>query len=218
VSKINPEIAHLAVPVADLRHYEGNPKKHDLAAIADSLTVNGQYRPIVVWKSSSAKRHGRVLAGNGTLEAARDRLGWTEIAATWVEATPKQAAKIVAADNRIGELAGFDDAALVEVLREAGLEGTGYGESDLDKLLKSLEAETQQAPELGFSMALMEEHNYVVLAFDNGLDWQAAVQALGIETVKAWDAKDKYVRAGVGRVVPGAPVVRRLIEAGAGGE
>lgn len=218
MSQINPEIAHLAVPVADLRHYKGNPKKHDLAAIADSLTVNGQYRPIVVWRSDNPNRHARVLAGNGTLEAARDRLGWEEIAATWVEATPKQAAKIVAADNRIGELAGFDDAALLEVLREAGIEGTGYSDTDLDKLVASLEAETEQAPELGFSMTLMEEHNYVVLAFDNSLDWQAALQALNIDTVKAWDAKDKYVRAGVGRVVPGSPVIRRLVESGATGE
>lgn len=214
MSKINPEIAHLATPVGDLRHYKGNPKKHDLAAIAESLTVNGQYRPIVVWRSDNPNRHGTVLAGNGTLETARDRLGWEEIACTWVEATPKQAAKIVAADNRIGELAGFDDAALVEVLRAAGVEGTGYSDDDLDKLVASLEAETEQAPELGFSMTLMEEHNYVVLAFDNSLDWQSALQALGIETVKAWDAKDKYVRAGVGRVIPGSPVIRRLVAAG----
>lgn len=210
MSKINPEIAHLATPVGDLRHYPGNPKKHDLAAIADSLVVNGQYRPIVAWRSENPERQGTVLAGNGTLEAARDRLGWAEIAVTWVECTKKQAAKIVAADNRIGELAGFDDAALVKVLEEAGVEGTGYKESDLEKLLKSLEASESVVPELEISPSLMERHDFVVLYFDNELDWHQAQQVLGIQTVKAWDSRPGYDRKGVGRLIPGAPIVRRL--------
>lgn len=208
--KINPSIAHLAEPIGSLSHYGKNPRKHDLNAIADSLSVNGQYRPIVVWRNDEPEKHGRVLAGNGTLKAARDRLAWTHIAATWVEATDQQAAKIVAADNRISDLAGYDDNLLAQVLQEAGVEGTGYTQDDLDQMLESLQPEQVVVPEVEFSEYVGEHHNYVVLTFDNDIDWQAAVETFGIRTVKAWDARPGYERKGLGRVIDGVAVVRRL--------
>ena len=37
----------LAVPIDDVHPYEHNPRRGDLAALTESLEVNGQYRPIV---------------------------------------------------------------------------------------------------------------------------------------------------------------------------
>lgn len=64
------------VKVDDLQYDPENPRKHNdknIQAIAASLKEFGQQRPIVV------TRKGIVVAGNGTLEAAR-LLKWGEIA------------------------------------------------------------------------------------------------------------------------------------------
>jgi site-specific DNA-methyltransferase (adenine-specific) len=124
------------VPIADLRPFASNPRRGDLKAIADSLRANGQYRPIV-----ARRQTGEVLAGNHTLRAARD-LGWTEIAATFVDCTDEQAKRIVLADNRTNDLAAYDDSALVELLQGLpSLEGTGYDQEALEQLLDELDPE-----------------------------------------------------------------------------
>ncbi len=122
-----------AVPIDRLRPYPGNPRRGDLEAIRESLRENGQYRPIVVNRSTS-----EVLVGNHTLKAAR-QLGWKEIAVTYVDADEARARRIVLADNRTSDLAGYDSAALADLLQELPeLSGTGYDEDDLDALLSEL--------------------------------------------------------------------------------
>jgi site-specific DNA-methyltransferase (adenine-specific) len=92
-----------------------NARKHsqrNLDAIAASLEKFGQRKPIVVHR-------GVVLAGNGTLEAAKS-LGWTEIEIAevpddWDDDTAKAYAL---ADNRTAELAEWDESALAKQLLE----------------------------------------------------------------------------------------------------
>jgi len=121
------------VPIGRLKPYAKNARRGDVAAIAESLRVNGQYRPIVV-----NRRTMEVLAGNHTLRAAR-KLGWSEIAATLVDVDEERAKRIVLADNRTSDLATYDSEALAELLQELPeLSGTGYDEDDLDALLAEL--------------------------------------------------------------------------------
>ena len=54
------------VPLEKLSPYPYNARRGNVEVIRESLRVNGQYKPIVVQKST-----GHVLAGNHTLEAAR---------------------------------------------------------------------------------------------------------------------------------------------------
>ena len=92
-----------------------NARKHsqrNLDAIAASLEKFGQRKPIVVHR-------GVVLAGNGTLEAAKS-LGWTEIDVAevpdnWDNDTAKAYAL---ADNRTAELAEWDESELAKQLLE----------------------------------------------------------------------------------------------------
>ncbi len=56
----------------------------------------------------------------------------------------------------------------------------------------------------------MEAHNYVVLYFENEIDWQTAQEVFQIRSVKAWDSRPGYERIGVGRIVKGAPFLQRL--------
>jgi len=103
------------VSIAELSLDPTNARKHsdkNLSAIAASLNKFGQRKPIVVHR-------GVVLAGNGTLEAAKS-LGWTEIEvaevpADWDDDTAKAYAL---ADNRTAELAEWDEGELAKQLLE----------------------------------------------------------------------------------------------------
>lgn len=128
-------------PVSELRTFHRNPKVGNVSAIAQSLRVNGQYRPIVVNRGTHTGRPDEVLAGNHTLMAARDE-GWAEVAVVWVDVDDDGAARIVAADNRTADLGTYDDRLLVELLSDLpDLDGTGYDPGDLDALVALLEGE-----------------------------------------------------------------------------
>lgn len=120
--------------VDDLQPYHENPRRGDVDTIAESLRVNGQYRPIVVNKGTRTGRDMEILAGNHTYLAAR-QLGWDMIACTVVDVDETAAARIVLADNRTSDLAGFDTEQLAALLQSLDdLEGSGYTEKDLAAL------------------------------------------------------------------------------------
>lgn len=127
---IPASLADLAVPLEELRPYGRNARRGNVAGIADSLRVHGQYRPVV-----GNRRTGEVLAGSHTLEAARS-LGWTHLAVSWVDVDEDQAARIVLVDNKSNDDAGYDEALLAELLAELpDLTGTGWSQQEFDALL-----------------------------------------------------------------------------------
>lgn len=119
--------------IDSLIEFPNNPRKGNIEALAESLKVNGQYRPVVVRKETQ-----EILAGNHLVKAASS-LGWTEVDITEVDVDDEQAKKIVAADNRLADLGNYDEKALLELLENISLEGTGYVPADLDDLLAMLE-------------------------------------------------------------------------------
>ena len=128
--RVHPTLDKLTIRLDQLRPRKGNPRRGDIDAIAESLERNGQYRPVVVNKPT-----GEILAGNHTYAAAK-RLGWTHIAATFVDVDEDQAARIVLADNRTGDLGDYDDTLLLDMLKDldGDLIGTGYNQDDVDAL------------------------------------------------------------------------------------
>jgi hypothetical protein len=119
------------VPVGSLTEYPGNPRVGDINSLAESLTVNGQYRPIIVNRQTT-----EILAGNHTWKAAK-QLGWDTIKVIYVDnVTEEQAKRIVLADNRQSDLASYDEGALAELLKGLpDLVGTGYSSEYLKDLL-----------------------------------------------------------------------------------
>lgn len=134
---IRTELTKLAQPIDSITPHPRNVRQGDIGAIATSLLAHGQYRPIVVHKSTT-----HILAGNHTYHAARS-LGWDKVACTFVDCDDEQALRILLADNRANDLATYDDSELTELLKELanseGLEGTLYDLTDLDDLLALLE-------------------------------------------------------------------------------
>ena len=123
--------------VEDLRHDELNVRTHDarnIGAIVDSLK-GGVEKPIVI------TRDGTIIAGNGTLEAAK-KLGLTELPCVVTDRTGDALKAFAIADNRTAELAEWDLAELqvqLEKFRddEFLLNAAGFTEAELDKLGKT---------------------------------------------------------------------------------
>ena len=115
------------VDIDSLQAHPMNPRLGDIAAIAESLRVNGQYSPIVVWGNT-------IIAGTHTWKAAKS-LGWKEIAVTHYEGSEKDALRVLIADNRTSDIATYDNEYLLELLKSLpDLEGTGYDPGFIDEL------------------------------------------------------------------------------------
>lgn len=121
------------VPVDALKPHPRNPREGDTVAIAESIIHNGFYGAVVAQKST-----GFILAGNHRLKAAVDT-GASVVPVIWVDADDEQALRILLADNRTNDLAGYDEAALAEILKGLdSLEGTGYDQAAVDALIEGL--------------------------------------------------------------------------------
>ena len=135
------------VALGELSLYPNNPRNGNIDLIAESLEAYGQYKPITV-----NKRNGQILAGNHTFRAA-EKLGWEDIAVTYVDVDDAVAAKIVAIDNKTSDMGGYDTEKLLELLDELpDLAATGYTQDDIDSLMALLDEET--TPNLGADMHL----------------------------------------------------------------
>lgn len=113
-----------------LKFDPANARVHDernIQAIVDSLTMNGQRKPVVIYSDM-------IVAGNGTVTAAK-RLGWTEI---WVNDDPfdsLDAAKAYAIqDNQTAALASWNDDQLDETLTELVEQGWDLRKLGFDKM------------------------------------------------------------------------------------
>lgn len=103
--RIVPALKGMVVKIDELVPDPENARLHperNLAAIKDSLRLYGQVKPVVVRKATNV-----IVAGNGTVEAAK-ALGWTEVAAVFVNMNEVEAAGYGLADNRTAELAKWD--------------------------------------------------------------------------------------------------------------
>lgn len=138
MNNIATDLTALATPLDGLKPLPGNPRKGDVDAVMRSYERFGQRKPIV------ALRDGTVIAGNHQLEAAK-RLGWDLIAVVFTDDDESTAKAYALADNRVGELGGYDDQALLELLLDVDdvddlLSATGYDTTMIDDLRNKLVA------------------------------------------------------------------------------
>lgn len=131
-------------PIEKLIPYPGNPRVGNLPAIIESLKLHGQFRALVVNRPTM-----RVVVGNHTLLGMIE-LGATEALVSYISVSEADEKRIVLVDNRTGDLATYDERALVDLLRSladtdtvefegsgpANLGGTGFDDEALADLLR----------------------------------------------------------------------------------
>lgn len=131
-----PKTAAVFVAVEALTPWTKNPRKNDPAvkAVADSIKRFGFGAPLL-----ARQANGEIIAGHTRLKAAI-KLGLTEVPVRYLDLTESEAHALALADNKVGELAEWDDAVLAEVLKgmaEAGdnIEGLGWSSNDIQKMI-----------------------------------------------------------------------------------
>ena len=143
------------IPVADLIPYVNNARTHSdeqIAKLAGAIKQFSFTNPLII------DQDGMILAGHGRLAAAR-KLGMDEVPCIRVPLSGAAARAYILADNRMAELAGWDNELLrveLDFLREDGfdLDLTGFDEAALAELygdtLPSLDGDKDpdEAPEL----------------------------------------------------------------------
>jgi hypothetical protein len=148
--------------VADLTPDPENVRQHDrrnIQAIINSLRRFGQQKPIVI------DRNNVVVAGNGTLQAAKE-LGWSTIMAIRTELEGNAAKAFAIADNRTAELADWDGPALWEAMKALQIEEPEmasileFDEKELERLagitLSEHDTDSEEAEMIGGDKSIFD--------------------------------------------------------------
>jgi DNA modification methylase len=133
--------------IEELKPDPANPRRHSkkqIRQIGESIKAFGFNVPILI------DRHGNIIAGHGRWLACRD-LGFTEVPTLCLDhLTPAQARAFMIADNRLTEIAVWDDRLLAQQLKELTLVGldfdievTGFEMGEIDLRIASLDDPAQ---------------------------------------------------------------------------
>jgi len=124
-------------PLTALKPWAANPRDNNkaVAEVAKSIRRFGWGAPIV-----ANRRDGEIIAGH-TRFAAAERLKLDQVPVRWLDLDPADAHALALADNKVGEVATWDDATLANVLRELReadeslLGDTGFSDEEIANLL-----------------------------------------------------------------------------------
>jgi len=207
--KIAKDLEHLVRPIESVRFDPKNARKHsrrNLESIRLSLDEHGQVKPIVV------NQDGVVIAGNGTLEAARE-LGWASIAAVTYTGDAKAARRLGIQDNRSAELAEWNEDELRRAASEVDLTGTGFSEKEIAELLADVESGSWgDGAEIPQAIQLAPAREYAVVMCETDEDWERLKVALDLQPVRRGGYKkgSAFDSVGTQRVVTAASLLKRL--------
>lgn len=128
------------IPLPELTPFPGNARRGNPEVIAESISVNGQYRPLIV------RQHGgtlTVLAGNHTLKGL-EILDALEARCEVIDCDDSTALRINLVDNKSSDDGTYDEEARVALLSllDGDYLGTGYLGHELDDEVTTLAAES----------------------------------------------------------------------------
>ena len=201
------------VKLQDLQPADYNPRielkpgDKEYERLRKSIKEFGYVDPII-----RNKRTGHIIGGHQRLNVLRD-LGYEEIDVVNLDIDEQKEKALNIALNKIS--GKWDEPVLKDLLLEINtddfdIELTGFGMDEVDKLVEKFNKEEEIKPEIEFTEELLEAHNYIVLYFDNELDWQVAKEKFGVRTMAALDSREGYERKGIGRVFRGADFLDRI--------
>lgn len=192
--------------------YEKNAKEHpreQIEQIKRSIEDCG-YNDLIAIDENNV-----IIEGHGRWESLRE-LGYVEIEVVRLtHLTEEQKKKYRVLHNKLTMNSDFDFDMLEKELADMNEdEKAFFGFDTFDEEFE--EDEEEERPEVRFTESLNEKHNYIVLYFDNEVDWLQAETVFGIQRVKELstrkDGKEmKKPRVGIGRVINGAEALSKVI-------
>lgn len=200
------------INIADLTPYERNPRQNADAVdyVANSIQEFGFRVPIVIDKDNV------IVCGHTRFLAAK-KLNLETVPCIKVDdLTDEQIRAYRMADNKVAEFSQWDYELLGEELDALlDFDMSAFGFFDDDETEELLEEEVK--PEVEFTEVLEEENNYIVLFFNNEIDWLQAESLFDIKSVKGLstrkDGKGNPSK-GIGRVLNGAEALAKIVDWG----
>lgn len=135
------------VSIDSLVGWADNPRKNAdaIGPVAASIARFGFAAPIL-----ARLQNREIIAGHTRWEAAK-QLGLAEVPVRWLDLSETEARALALADNRLGELADWDDAKLSEILRELSaaevpIDDLGWADEELARLVGTTVGEHQRGP------------------------------------------------------------------------
>jgi hypothetical protein len=122
----------------------------------------------------------------------------------WEEDFEKEMALVA---NKVGGV--WDNELLKNHFSKTILARVGFDFSKIERVAmrnKHVEGEEE------FSEFIGEQMQYVVLVWDNKVDWLNALSVLGLDRVKGKYRSGKTHQVGLGRIINGADIIKRLKE------
>lgn len=192
--------------IKDLKPAEYNPReltKKQYEDLKNSLTEFGVVEPVLV--NINPNRLNIVVGGHQRLRIWSE-MGNEEIPCAVVNLPLEKEKELNIRLNKNGGQWDWD--LLANNFDEADLIDWGFNADDVLKELTEEDAEEE--PEVKFSEYVGESNNYVVLTFDNDVDWLSAQTHFDLESVHSKRANGKPWSKGIGRVVNGAEYLKSL--------
>ena len=197
------------IPIGDLKAYDKNSRTHSkkqVAQVVASIKEFGFTNPLLIDEGNT------LIAGHGRLMAAKE-LKMDEIPCVRLShLSDAQKKAYVIADNKIALNSGWDDDLLKSELADLDDLGFDVSVTGFDDILEDAGIGGEQEGEVKFSEYLNEAHNYVVLYFENDIDWLQAQTHFNLESVHSKRANGKTWSKGIGRVVDGAEYLKKLTQ------
>ena len=205
--------------ISDLQPAEYNPRKRlrpgdeEYERLKRSIETFGYVDQIII------NADGTVIGGHQRLFVLQD-LGYSEADVAVVNLSKQDEKALNIALNKIG--GEWDEEKLAAIFADLDAEGydvglTGFDEAAVTAIMDAVEGDEEVVPgDVPFTEVLREEHNYIVLYFDNEVDWLQAQSTFALETVKSLSTRtdgkvtSASVRRGVGRVLNGAKALEGI--------
>lgn len=201
------------INIGDLIPYEKNPRKNEVAIdyVKNSIEQFGFRVPIVIDKNN-------VIVCGHTRYVAAKQLGLVLVPCVVADdLTDEQISAYRLADNKVAEFSEWDMSLLNEELEQLlDFDMSAFGFFD-DEDEEEEEQEEEIVPEVEFTEVLEEENNYIVLFFDNAIDWLQAETLFDIKSVKGLSTRKDGMGTpskGVGRVLNGSEALAKIVDWG----
>jgi hypothetical protein len=192
--------------ILELKPAEYNPReltKKQYEDLKNSLTEFGMVEPILV--NINKDRKDIVIGGHQRLRIWSE-LGNEIIPCVELDLTIEAEKELNVRLNKNGGQWDWD--ALANNFEGEDLIDWGF---DADDVLKELtEEDAEEEPEVKFSEYIGEANNYIVLSFDNEIDWLSAMTHFELESVSAKRSNGKPWSKGIGRVVNGGKYLNKI--------
>lgn len=201
------------IDIDQIQPYENNPRDNDGAVeyVKNSISKFGFKVPIVIDKN------GVIVCGHTRYKAAK-RLGMETVPCIMADdLSDEQIRAYRLADNKVAEFSQWDFDLLgeeLEKLLDFDMASLGFFEDEDEA---DEEEQEEITPEVEFTEVLEEENNYIVLFFDNAIDWLQAETLFDLKTVKGLSTRQDGTGEppqGIGRVLNGRKALSKIVDWG----